>query len=87
MRTSARGRVPTRMSNPILARVALGAECRLRESGYAMPVLNSEGVAARDAEHIQLFGRRRVDGVMLATAMEGHRPTIRALRELTCRES
>jgi LacI family transcriptional regulator len=77
------GFVMNDISNPILAQVALGAERVLRESGYSMLVTNSEGVAERDAEHIQLFGRRRVDGLMLATAIEGHRPTIAALRELS----
>ena len=76
------GFVMNDMSNPILSQVALGAERLLHESGYSMLVTNSEGAAERDAQHIQLFGRRRVDGMMLATATERHRPTIAALRDL-----
>jgi LacI family transcriptional regulator len=72
------------ISNPILARVALGAERALRAAGYAMVITNSEGDPDRDAQHVQLLDHRRVDGLLLATATEGHRPTIAALREAAC---
>jgi LacI family transcriptional regulator len=69
------------ISNSVMARIVLGAESVLRESGYSMLLMNSEGVGDRDAEHIATLGRRRVDGFLIATAAEGHRRTITALRE------
>jgi LacI family transcriptional regulator len=69
------------ISNPVMAQIVLGAEGVFRDSGYSMLLMNSEGQAARDAEHITTLSRRRVDGFLIATAAEGHRPTVRALRE------
>lgn len=70
------------ISNPLMASIALGAERLLREQGYSLVVTNSEGNPQRDAEHVQLLGYRRVDGLLLATANERHRPTIDALRKV-----
>jgi LacI family transcriptional regulator len=69
------------ISNAVMAKIVLGAEGVLRESGYSMLLMNSEGSGDRDAEHIATLGRRRVDGLMIATAAEGHRRTVAALRE------
>lgn len=69
------------ISNSVMAKIVLGAESVLRESGYSMLLMNSEGSGDRDAEHIATLGRRRVDGLMIATATEGHRRTLAALRE------
>lgn len=64
------------ISNPILAEIALGAETELSRAGYAMLLANSHGIADRDAAGINLFRRRRVDGLMLSLADEQHRPTL-----------
>ncbi|HLB03886.1 MAG TPA: LacI family DNA-binding transcriptional regulator, partial [Gaiellaceae bacterium] len=60
------------ISNPLLARIVMGAEAALREGGYSMLLTNSEGNPDLDAEHVLLFEQRRVDGLMLSTASEGH---------------
>ena len=69
------------ISNSVMARIVLGAESVLRERGYSMLLMNSEGSGDRDAEHIATLSRRRVDGFLIATAAEGHRRTVAALRE------
>jgi LacI family transcriptional regulator len=69
------------ISNAVMAKIVMGAEGVLRESGYSMLLMNSEGDGDRDAEHISALARRRVDGFLIATAAEGHRPTVNALRE------
>ena len=68
------------ISNPLLAQIVMGAETALRESGYSMLLTNSEGDPELDAEHVLLFEQRRVDGLILSTAMEGHERTLDALR-------
>jgi LacI family transcriptional regulator len=68
------------ISNPLLARIVMGAEAVLREGGYSMLLTNSEGNPDLDAEHVLLFEQRRVDGLMLSSASEGHEATIEALR-------
>ncbi len=68
------------ISNPIYADVARGAEDTLRDADYTMVVTsNSEGVPERDADHIWLFGQRRVDALMLSLGSESEAGTLRAL--------
>jgi LacI family transcriptional regulator len=67
------------ISNPVMARIVLGAETVLRSSGYSVLLTNSRGDGDRDATHISMLAHRRVDGFLLATAVEGHRDTIAAL--------
>lgn len=69
------------ISNPLLAQIVMGAETVLREAGYSMLLTNSEGDPELDAAHVRLFEQRRVDGLILSTAREGHEPTHEALRE------
>src|SRR3954469_23808753 len=54
------------ISNPLMASIVKGAETELRRGEYSMLLANSEGDPDRDAEHIRLFGQRRVDGLMLS---------------------
>lgn len=68
------------ISNPLLAEIALGAETTLSEERYAMLLANSRNDPALDASHIQLFPRRRVDGLLLSLADETHPDTLSALR-------
>ena len=70
------------ISNAVMSQMVLGAESVLRESGYSMLLTNSEGDGNRDAAAITTLGRRRVDGFLIATATEGHRPTLAALRHV-----
>src|SRR6185312_13372282 len=69
------------ISNRVMAEIVMGAETELRERGYSMILTNSEGDGNRDAQHIITLGRRRVDGLLVATAVEGNRATVRALKE------
>lgn len=71
------------ISSPLLAEIALGAETTLRGGGYYMLVLNSEGDPARDAGHIRLLERRRVDGLLISLADESNPDAIAALQELS----
>ncbi len=71
------------ISNPVLAQTALGAERRMRDSGYSMLLTNAEGDPSRDADHIRLLLRRRVDGLLLSLTDEGDPATRTALREAT----
>ena len=60
------GFVVGNIANPLLAEIALGAETRLREAGYAMLLANSMDDPALDSAHIRLFRQRRVDGLLLS---------------------
>lgn len=76
------GFVVADISNPLFAEIAKAAETALRDAGYLMLLTNSESDPELDAAHIQLFDQRRVDGLILSLAREGHGPTLDLLREL-----
>lgn len=67
------------ISNPLLAEITLGAETALRAAGYAMFLTNSGNQPSLDAEHIELFQQRRVDGLLLSLASEDNPATLGAL--------
>jgi LacI family transcriptional regulator len=71
------------ISNPVFADVIRGAEDFARARGYAVMLTNSEGNPALDAEHLRLFLKRRVDGIMLSTAETGSPEVARALSNPT----
>lgn len=71
------------ISNPVFADVIRGAEDFARARGYAVMLTNSEGNPALDAEHLRLFLKRRVDGIMLSTAETGSPEVARALSDPT----
>ena len=58
------------ISNPLLSEIALGAEMRMRESGYSMMITNSINDSELEATHISLFQQRRVDGLILSISDE-----------------
>jgi LacI family transcriptional regulator, galactose operon repressor len=73
MRTGATmtvGFVVSDISNPLFAQIGLGAEVRLRASGYALQLANSMSRPELDARHVRLFRSRRVDGLLLSLADE-----------------
>lgn len=70
------------ISNPEFSEIVLGAEATLRDRGYSVLLVNSEGSSQLDAEHIRLFRRRRVDGVLLSVADESDEATIQELMRL-----
>jgi len=71
------------IANPVLAELVTGAEKRLRDAGYSLLLTNSEGNPDLDVEHISLLERRRVDGLILSLAEEGHPETVAALRQVS----
>jgi LacI family transcriptional regulator len=70
------------IANPLLAEIVMGAETSLREAGYSMLLTNSEGDPDLDAAHVRLLDQRRVDGLILSLAREGHEPTLAELEAL-----
>lgn len=67
------------ISNPLLARIALGAETGLRAAGYSMLLTNSMNRPELDVAHANLLHQRRVDGLLLSLADETAAPTLEAL--------
>ena len=59
------------ISNAVYADVIRGAEDYARGKGYSVMLTNSEGDPGLDAEHLRLFLRRRVDGIIVSTAESG----------------
>jgi LacI family transcriptional regulator len=70
------------ISSPLFSEIVLGAETELRAQGYSMLLTNSEGLPELDADHIRLFSRRRVDGLLLSLADESHPETLEELGRL-----
>jgi LacI family transcriptional regulator len=58
------------ISNPLMSQIALGAETRMRESGYSMVLTNSGNDPELEAEHISLLQQRRVDALILSVSDE-----------------
>ena len=75
------GFVVANISNPLLSEIALGAETCLQAAGYSMLVTNSMSEPELDAEHIRLFARRRVDGLLLSISSENWQATIDAINK------
>lgn len=70
------------ISNPLMAELVKAAETRLRETGYAMMLTNSESDSKLDASHLRLFEQRRVDGLILSLTSETHDETNELLEQL-----
>lgn len=60
------GMLVSNTANPFLAEVIQGAEKRLQKAGYAMLIANTDNDRRREKSLIELFRRRRVDGLILA---------------------
>jgi LacI family transcriptional regulator len=69
------------IGNPIFADIVEGAERELRAAGYSLILTNSEGDPNLDADNIRLLEDRRVDGLLLAMAVETRSEVIEVLRE------
>ncbi len=78
-RTNTLGFLIGDISNPVFADVIRGAEDYARERGFAVMLTNSEGEARLDAEHLRLFLRRKVDGILLTTSEVGSAEIAQAL--------
>jgi len=70
------------ISSPLFSEIVLGAETHLRESGYTMLLTNSEGSSELDVAHINLFRRRRVDGLLLSLSDESDPSTLDEISRL-----
>lgn len=72
------------IANPLFGDIVKGAEAVLRDAGYSTLLTTSEGDGDLDARYIELFLRRRVDGLILSLQSEEHPDTLRALRSAEC---
>ena len=68
------------IANPLFSDMVKAAEAILHPVGYSVLLLNSDGDPVRDAAHIRLFARRRVDGLIASLATESHQESLSALR-------
>ena len=62
--------------------VANGAESELRQHGFVMLLVNSNGDPDLEATHIDVLRRRRVDGLIANLVSEDHPATLKAIRQL-----
>lgn len=70
------------ISSPLFSGIVLGAETHLRDHGYTLLLTNSEGSSELDVSHINLFRRRRVDGLLLSLADESDEGTLDQIQRL-----
>jgi len=80
MRTRSTGVVGVLVSdfaNPLYARILTSIETRLQQGGYALLLANTHNDARREKTLIELFRRRRVDGLVLGPC-ESENPSMLA---------
>jgi LacI family transcriptional regulator len=63
------------ISNPLMSRIALGADSVLTPAHYSLLLTNSGGDPAQDAAHLRLLRLRRVDGLLASLASEDDEAT------------
>ena len=54
------------ISNPLFAQIARGAESASRDAGYSIMLVNSDGSAKIESDHVRNLRRRRVDGYLVS---------------------
>ncbi len=67
------------ISNPLFAEIARGAESASRDAGYSIIVVNSDGSAEIEADHVRKLRRRRVDGYLASLVDETATATLTEL--------
>lgn len=67
-RTFTVGMLVPDLTNPLFPPIARGSEERLAEESFTLLVANTSDDIARERAILELIGRRRVDGLLLATA-------------------
>lgn len=72
------------IANPLFADIVKGAEIRLRENNYSVLIGNTGVDRSLGVDHIEIFLRRRVDGLFLSIPSEDDPATIAALRGAEC---
>lgn len=60
------------LGNPLFPPIVRGIEDGLRDRGYAMILGNTDQDVQREANLLDVFLQRRVDGLVLATALRGY---------------
>jgi len=68
------------ITNPLFANIFLGIEDTASERGYSVLLANTGGTPDRELAHLRTVQARRVDGVILASAVL-HDPSVGWLRE------
>jgi LacI family transcriptional regulator len=71
------------ISNPLLAKIVLGAETELRQQGYSLLLMNSQTDPQLDVHSVGFFQTRRVDAMLLSIVDETYEPLLEALRSVT----
>ncbi len=72
------------ITNPVFAEIVKGAAEGLRPAGYSILLADSEGRDEVEAAHLQLFLRRRVDGLIVSLQSEVDPDTVAALHSADC---
>lgn len=72
------------IANPLFGDIVKGAESVLHTAGYSVLVSNTDGHIGRDVEYIELFLRRRVDGLLLSLQAEDNAAMVAALSQADC---
>lgn len=72
------------IANPLFGDIVKGAESVLHSAGYSVLVSNTDGDIGRDVEYIDLFLRRRVDGLLLSLQAEDNPDMMAVLKEASC---
>ncbi len=67
------------ISNPLFAQIARGAESASRDAGYSIMLVNSDGSAKIEADHVRNLRRRRVDGYLVSLVDEAASGTMEEL--------
>jgi LacI family transcriptional regulator len=70
------------ISNPLFALIAQRCEQVLREAGYSMILINSDGEIKTETENFSLLRRRRVDGVIASLVSETSPKVKKAIENL-----
>lgn len=69
------------ISNPLMSTIALAAEMRLAQEGYALLLANSHNLPERDIANVRLFEQRSVDGLLLSLSDEDNSDALAQLGE------
>lgn len=67
------------ITNPLFPPISRGIEDRLTQDGYTLILANTSDDAAKERAIVELIGKRRVDGLLLATAERTY-PLLEELR-------
>lgn len=70
------------ISSPLFSEMVKAVEAIVEEFGYSVLLMNSGGNTAREAAHIRLLARSRVDGVILSLSNESDLDCVTAVKAL-----